>query len=219
MTTWKTKDGHFALTDKRTRIGKTIAYYFDWYQDNRSSFWSAVLLGLLAGTVVSVSFWRAKHDPNPFSDRESPVKTTIELAVVSTATPTPTEDYYKADKLRYIRYAAPQAGLSDKDASMLIRIARAEAYCWIEPEAVNYLYDGPNGRYSAAGSFMITTSTWKGNNCTGSKFNFHDATDCAIKIYKRRGTQPWDESKHLPNGNGWDDPHQCEKYFSGLKSL
>jgi hypothetical protein len=106
------------------------------------------------------------------------------------------------DKLSYIRCASQDAGLTDKDASLLIRIARAESGCKLNEKATN-------GSSTASGEFQILWGTWNSNNCQGNAFNYKDSTNCAIKIYKLRGTQPWETSAHQRSGNGWVDPNQC----------
>lgn len=196
--------------DKRCCIYKRFCSVWSYIVENRYLLLLAILGGFIAGSILTSSIIQASITspaaPQTKIDKQP-------LLVKEVDAEEHDEAYYRADKVRYIRYAALKAGLTDKDASMLIRIGRAESYCDINPEAVNYLYTTNPKKYSAVGSFMITRTTWDGNKCTGNRFDHYDSTDCAIKIYKNRNVQPWEESRHQDSGNGWADPHQCESYF------
>jgi hypothetical protein len=150
----------------------------------------AFIFGILAGVILSKSLWNVKS-----ASHTSPqgIRRTIE---VKAAEP------YCGDAISYIRCASQDAGLTDKDASLLIRIARAESGCKLNEKATN-------GSSTASGMFQILWGSWNGNNCQGNAFNYKDSTDCAIKIYKLRGTQPWETSAHQKSGNGWADSNQC----------
>jgi len=186
--------------DKRSKFYKAFSGY------KANDYIGAVSFGLLAGLLAGIILYNSinKAEKTTLNAPQSMIKPIVGIVEAK-------EDC--ESKLGYIRCASRNAGLSDKDGSMLIRIARAEAFCEINPEAVNYLYVQNPKKYSAVGSFMITRTTWDGNKCAGNRFDHEDSTDCAIKIYKKRGTQPWNESKHLSSGNGWADENQCYKAF------
>jgi hypothetical protein len=150
-------------------------------------------LGFLAGVIFTKSLYDAGHrNVLPTGLRE--VEKVQEVKA--------DEPRYCGDRLSYIRCAVTDAGLTDKNASTLIRIARAESGCKLNEKATN-------GSSTASGMFQILYGTWNGNDCQGNAFNYKNATDCAIKIYKLRGTQPWETSAHQKSGNGWADPNQC----------
>lgn len=159
-----------------------------------------IILGLFASVILGKTLYDYTREKNV-----SP-KPSSNVVIQEIKASEPTEDYYKEDVLRYIRYKAVKEGLKDKDASLLIRIARAESGCRIDPLA-------KNSTSTARGAFQIIIGTWESNDCGGKRTNFIDNTDCAIKIYKLRGTQPWETSAHQKSGNGWADPNQCYKFF------
>jgi hypothetical protein len=194
------------LPDRRFRINKTLQVKERMFWQDKGWMVMAIILGLLAGATLTSTLWREANKP-----LKTPIVEPMVFEVGKVEAVEPKEDC--ESKVGYIRCASRNAGLSDKDGSMLIRIARAESYCEIRPYEVNYLYKTNPRKYSAVGSFMITQTTWDGNKCTGDRFNHEDSTDCAIKIYKKRGTQPWNESRHLKSGNGWGDEKQCYKAF------
>lgn len=50
---------------------------------------------------------------------------------------------------------------------------------------------------SAKGLFQILDGTWKYYGCTGDPYDAEDNIACAVKIYAKQGTTPWDSSKGM----------------------
>ena len=90
-------------------------------------------------------------------------------------------DRYTGDVPDLITRIATENGVGNA-APRLIQIAKCES--GFNPSA-------KNPRSSASGIFQIIDGTWRSNGCVGNVFNAEDNVRCAIKIYQRRGTQPW----------------------------
>lgn len=73
------------------------------------------------------------------------------------------------------------------NAPIMVAIAQAESGfdCGIK-----------NKISSARGCFQITKSTWFDTGCTGNVYNPEDNIRCAKKLFDKRGTSPWNESKN-----------------------
>jgi len=178
------------MIDKRKKFYRTFGGY------KTNDYVGAIVMGLFAGLILAITLFNATHT-SPIAPQS--IKSVVQ-EVRAYEVPC---DY---DPISYIRCSSQRAGLSDKDGSMLIRIARAESGCQINPTAQN--------KYSTArGSFQIIIGTWESNDCDGKRTDHKSNTDCAIKIYKLRGTQPWKTSAHQKSGNGWADENQCYKAF------
>lgn len=65
--------------------------------------------------------------------------------------------------------------ISTKVAREALEVAKQES--GFRPNAKN-----PNS--TATGIFQIISGTWKNFHCTGSRTDYHDNIDCAVKIYK-----------------------------------
>lgn len=87
------------------------------------------------------------------------------------------------DPVGYIRCKFYKHELTEKQAIMLIAIAKAESN--LKPRARN-----PHS--TARGLFQIIASTWYNYDCIGDKYDFKDNTECAIKIMNRSGYTPWE---------------------------
>lgn len=82
------------------------------------------------------------------------------------------------DPVGYIRCKFYQKELDEKQAILLIAIAKAES--GLNPEAKN-----PHS--SARGLFQVLARTWYDYDCVGDKYDFKDNTNCAIKIMSKDG--------------------------------
>jgi hypothetical protein len=152
----------------RTLYGYTWAEY-------RATVAYALLVTILGWIFIGYSFQRA---PKSVS---RPVSQTIPH-VVEVEAAEPKCD----DPISYIRCAGEKLGVPNEDIRTMIRIARCESS--MNPRAKN--------RYSSAsGLFQVIASTWYSNDCVGDKWDFKDSTDCAYKLYAKRGFQPWVSSR------------------------
>ena len=88
---------------------------------------------------------------------------------------------YDLDPMAYLRFKGREIGYDDFDITKFHQLLDCENGLHT-PDRVNYLYDGENGRYTAAGIAMITNSTWRQHKCTGSKWDATDNIDCFYKI-------------------------------------
>lgn len=155
----------------------------------------AGLLGLIAGTVLTVSLWRASHtpltSPEPLQENldVGTVKGVGKSLVDVVEASEPSQDYYRSEPLRYIRWKGEQEGYDDYTISKFIRVARCESGKNLNPRAKN-----PSS--TASGIFQIIYGTWNGNDCQGNAFDFVSNIDCAYKIFAKRGFQPWNASRH-----------------------
>jgi hypothetical protein len=136
-----------------------------------------VFLGILAAVVL----WGALHSPDKsiLDPRGSSKVKTVEIKADEPVR-------YCGDVISYIRCAGEDAGLPNEDIRKLIRIAKCES---------GYKPDAKNGTSSATGIFQFLWGTWDSNRCPGEKWDSRDNTDCAIKVYKLRGDQPWHASE------------------------
>lgn len=77
--------------------------------------------------------------------------------------------------------------LPTNDAITLFKIAKAESH--FDPAA-----DNPVS--SADGVFQIINSTWARFKCQGTKKDYKDNIDCALKIYAANGFIDWKASQN-----------------------
>jgi hypothetical protein len=144
---------------------------------------SALILGALAGVVLTVTLYRAFNEPKvtPQASPEA-LKQTIEVKAVETP--------YCFSPIDCIRDVGEELGVENQDIMTMIRIAKCES--GLRPEAKN-----PNS--TATGIFQIIIGTWDGNKCEGERWDFQDNIKCAYKLYQSRGFQPWNASKYCWN--------------------
>jgi len=144
---------------------------------------SSAILGFLAGTILTVTLWRAFNEPKVIP-KASPAthKQTIEVKAIETP--------YCFDPITCIRDVGEEFSVPNQDIMTMIRIARCES--GLRPEAKN-----PTS--TATGIFQIIIGTWDGNRCEGERWDFQDNIKCAYKLYQSRGFQPWNASKHCWN--------------------
>lgn len=144
--------------------------------------WPEYRLAFLISLLVVIGVWIAAisiiRAPRQFS---RPVSQTIP-AVVEVEAAEPQCD----DPISYIRCAGEKLGVANTDIRTMIRISQCESSH--NPKA-------KNRRSSASGLFQITAGTWYSADCMGDKWSFKDSTDCAYKLYQKRGFQPWISSK------------------------
>lgn len=113
---------------------------------------------------------------------------TIEVKAVEVTTPKIPCDY---DAITYIRCRGEQVGLDNKDITKLIRIARCES---------NFNQYAKNPNSTAKGIFQFIDGTWRANCLKdGNVYNFVDNINCAIKVYQKQGSTPWNASKNCWN--------------------
>lgn len=98
---------------------------------------------------------------------------------------------YCYDPIICIRDVGDELGMSNKDITTMVRIAKCES---------NYKPDAKNPNSTATGIFQIIIGTWDGNRCKGERWNFQDNIKCAWQIYQKRGTQPW-----ISSSKCWDN--------------
>lgn len=55
----------------------------------------------------------------------------------------------------------------------------------------NFNTNAKNPYSTASGLYQFLTGTFAGYGCSGSPFNWKDATACAAKAYRMSGLQPW----------------------------
>lgn len=170
--------------DLRTKAGR--AYKLELKQQHKKEFkqWvvSAVILGFLAGAVLTVTLWRAWHPDNTPVTSPEALEQTIEVKAIETP--------YCFDPITCIRDVGEDLGVSNQDIMTMIRVAKCES--GLRPEAKN-----PNS--TATGIFQIIIGTWDGNKCEGERWDFQDNIKCAYKLYQSRGFQPWNASKYCWN--------------------
>lgn len=81
------------------------------------------------------------------------------------------------------------------DAPIMLEIAYCESGAQTPTDCHGPINErAKNPTSSASGVFQITKATWEG--CAGDIFKAEDNIACARKIYDKRGTQPWDASRH-----------------------
>lgn len=153
----------------------------------------AGLLGLIAGSVLTVSLWRAKNTPvtSPEAPQQNLDVGTVKgvgksLVDVVEASETP----YCYDPITCIRDVGEELGVPNQDILTMIRIARAES-------SLNPLAKNRNS--TASGLFQVIASTWYHYDCVGDKWDFEDNIRCAYKLYQKSGFQPWNASKAVWN--------------------
>lgn len=129
------------------------------------------------------------YDKHLKSQRENGVKTIIETPVVKVEAK---ENKYISRGYAYcynpitcIRDIGEELGFTNKDITTMIKIAKCES---------NYNPSAKNKNSTATGIFQIIIGTWDSNKCEGERWDYQDNIKCAWKIYKLRGTQPWDSS-------------------------
>jgi len=88
----------------------------------------------------------------------------------------------------YLECLSVKGEITSREAEVLTAISKAES---------GYRPDAKNRKSTASGSFQIIAGTWYAYDCVGDKWNFKDNTQCAIKIYRRSGTTPWNASKSV----------------------
>lgn len=102
---------------------------------------------------------------------------------------------YDLDPVAYLRFKGREIGYDDYDITKFHQLLDCENGTH-DPLRKNYLYDGEDGRYTAAGIAMITNRTWKGHKCIGSKWDATDNVDCFYKIIgDNQGLGDYKESK------------------------
>lgn len=102
---------------------------------------------------------------------------------------------YDLDPMAYLRFKGREIGYDDYDITKFHQLLDCENGTH-DPLRKNYLYDGEDGRYTAAGIAMITNRTWKGHKCQGSKWDATDNVDCFYKIIgDNQGLGDYKESK------------------------
>lgn len=121
--------------------------------------------------------------------RTSPevIEQTIEVKAVNNEIK---KDPHDLEPLEYIRVRGQELGFDDYTISRFIRVAKCES--GLKPDA-------KNGSSTATGIYQIIIGTWDGNKCTGERWDFVDNIDCAYKLLKNRGFQPWESSKECWN--------------------
>jgi hypothetical protein len=102
---------------------------------------------------------------------------------------------YDLDPVAYLRVKGREIGYDDFDITKFHQLLDCENGTH-NPLRKNYLYDGEDGRYTAAGIAMITNRTWRGHKCSGSKWDATDNIDCFYKIIgDNQGLGDYKESK------------------------
>lgn len=148
------------------------------------------VLGFIAGTILTVTIYRETHKP-----LVQPIAKPMSFEVVKVAYAK--EKDWEDDLVGYFRYRGQQLGYNDYQITKLHGVMDCENGLHTA-KRVNYLYDGENGRYTAAGFGMITKSTFndKQFKCMGDRFDGTDNIDCVYKIYAKKGLARWNASKH-----------------------
>lgn len=113
----------------------------------------------------------------------NPLQSTIEVRAVGNTKP---EIPYCYDPIICIRDIGEELGMSNKDITTMVRIAKCES---------NFKPNAKNPTSTATGIFQIIIGTWDSNKCDGERWDFVDNIKCGWKIYQLRGTQPWVSSK------------------------
>lgn len=177
------KDGSL---DRRFKENQTLEVREWLFWQKYGTLIVAGLLGLIAGSVLTVSLWRAKNVPS--TSPEPPEQTEESQAVVGSVLASETPYCY--DPITCIRDVGEELGVPNQDILTMIRIARAES--GLRPRAKN-----PTS--TASGVYQIIASTWYHYDCVGDKWDFEDNIRCAYRLYQRSGFQPWNASKAVWN--------------------
>lgn len=87
------------------------------------------------------------------------------------------------DPITYIRCRGESLGMSNKDITKAIRIARCES---------NFDQYAKNKSSTAKGIYQFIDGTWR-SNCLkdGNVYDFKDNINCFWKVYSKQGDSPW----------------------------
>ena len=99
------------------------------------------------------------------------------------------------DLVGYFRSHGKSLGYDDYLITRLLKVTSCENDNH-DPKRVNYLYDGENGKHTAAGFAMINKSTFEDSRyqCKGNRFNGIDNINCFYKIYEKNGLKDYKAS-------------------------
>ena len=163
----------------KTKQPKTL-YGWEW-ETYRAVIIAALLLSALA--VLAITVERAKKAPS------EPLGQTIVAKVEANE---PSEDYYRQEPLRYIRWKGQQEGYDDFTISKFIRIARSESGFNLDPHA-------KNPKSTATGIYQFTHGTFH-RYCKGKNvYDFVDNIDCFYKVLEidgyPEGLRHWNASR------------------------
>jgi hypothetical protein len=134
---------------------------------------ASALWGFLIGSLLSMYFSLEAKNRTPEALERKVIPQVVEVKAI--------EKDWDLDPVGYIRFRGNEIGYDEYDITKLHGLLDCENGLHT-PDRVNYLYDGENGRYTAAGIAMITNSTWRQHKCTGSKWDATDNIDCFYKI-------------------------------------
>lgn len=147
-------------------------------------------VGGVAWTLFILLFAFLIYNQNSKSSVSQPLSQTISNPIVEVKAQ---ENKYTSRGYKYcydpivcIRDVGEELGMSNKDITTMIRIAKCES---------GFKPDAKNGSSTATGIFQVVIGTWDGNRCEGERWDFIDNIKCGWKIYQARGTQPWVSSQ------------------------
>lgn len=159
--------------DKRIKISRFI-------KQNKQVLKAMLVLGILFALIFTPMVYKWLNPP-----MLSPLGTSIVPKVVEVIAQ---EKDYHADALTYIRHRGQELGFDDYTISKFIKVGRCESGFKLNQNA-------KNKSSTATGVFQIIIGTWDSNRCSGERWDFIDNIDCAYKLLKSRGFQPWNASK------------------------
>jgi hypothetical protein len=159
---------------------------------------TAFIIALIALAVLETKIYRESHkqliDPRGIPNLDVGTnKPAVKLKVQEVRAAEPIKDW-NTDLIGYFRFRGQQIGYNDFDITKFHQVMDNENGLHTA-DRKNYLYDGENGRYTAAGFAMITNSTWRQHKCVGNKFNGVDNINCFYKIVGKNGLKDYYESK------------------------
>jgi hypothetical protein len=162
--------------DKRYNTTEVLNRWFNKYTA------AAAMWGFIIGSLISMYFALDTKNNSP-----NALETQVEVKAVEV---TKTDDYYKAEPLRYIRWRGQQLGYKDTDISVFVRIARAES---------NFQPMVKNRKSTATGIYQFIHGTFHAY-CKGKNvYNFIDNIDCFYKVLEvdgfPKGLSHWNASK------------------------